>query len=799
MWSSFLDQIQQRIDEAADLLGDEEGEEVEEEESLHQHAHIQPNSGQTRRSSAPQGPSNNVLQATSVAAAHGGTQGWEEDDLKDLTPSTTAASPPPVLLPATAKSAEELEASEEAVSGTATVASDPVPAPGASSVADKVHKGVHEWGGETEVGTDTANSLRVSPRATLEAAAGVLAAAQLELPPASTVGESPTLPPSVSAGEHGASSSASVDSTDAPRPTTAAVPNASAEGNKKPEGHPKAEEFEELEVVEGRGEPSEDARVSVTQSVSTLANPAAVEQQSGASAEAASTCDEVSPSPSLPPSSKRVVEPGDEAQLLRFQQQLAVEMENVANLQKENLLLKGRVSALEDDLSSANARLAAGAGCEEQLSLLIERLGKEKERHRAAASERSRLEEHVQDLEEELEEYRVKEQGWIDGSEQQRQNEDAAQQHIAKLEREVRTQNSLTEDLNAKLRETTHQNSVLQHQVEELKAAYSTKLDTMRESNSDTVDQLRCEVEQLRSSLQNLSIEYDMRTAELEREVQRSNMRVHQAEARFSEVEFGSVNTLQDLRNELEDSQRSISTWKAEAQRTRSEYTELLDQYASLKRSRAAGDTDLRERLAAESATVAELREGIRNWEARYQALQETLRATQAESEDQRKTIMLLEAASQKPKTGAADNVLHSQSDVSSSSLTLTKGSSLEASPSALPFSSRPAGRAAAVGVPMHPFVKRECPVWNDSTDRKIRERLEQEVLRQSTELERLRQVAKESSEWKSKFLQLQTENDLLLQLYGQLEDDVTALKSTDGAAPPGSPPGVPVSSSTSQ
>ncbi|KAG5484314.1 hypothetical protein LSCM4_07880 [Leishmania orientalis] len=504
-----------------------------------------------------------------------------------------------------------------------------------------------------------------------------------------------------------------------------------------------------------------------------------------------SSAGEHAPSRSLPPSTLLPAEAGpspspplavprkssDVGQLLRFQQQLAEEMENVAKLQRENASLKDRVSELEEKLANTTASLAPTADNERQVSLLIERLGKEKERRKAVAEERSQLKERVQDLEEELEEYRVREEGWISGQEQQQENEIAAQQRIAQLEDDARSCNAAVSDLSTQLREAKHLNDVLQSQVEDLKMSYSAQLDTVKVSSSDTVDQLRQEVEQLRSSLQNLSTEYDTRTTGLELEVQNANMRAHQAEARLSEMEFGSVNRLQDLRSELEDSQRSSASWKAEAQKARNAYTELLDQYASVKRSWAAAEADLRDRLSSESNTVSALRKGIREWEDRYLALQESLGATQGEIKEQRKTIMQLESTIEKLKVSNGDIQSRSQSEVLvSTDAPPVKTSLSEPLLSRSPLRRQLGGRLMPAP-PLNPFINMERPAWSDSTDRKTRERLEQEVVRQSAELERVRAAAADGEVWKAKYIHLQEEHDLLLQLYGQLEEDVSGLR----------------------
>ncbi|GET86897.1 hypothetical protein, conserved [Leishmania tarentolae] len=483
---------------------------------------------------------------------------------------------------------------------------------------------------------------------------------------------------------------------------------------------------------------------------------------------------------SPPPPSAVVGDSSDIRQLLRFQKQLAEEMENAAKLQRQNASLKDRVSSLEEQLAGATSSLAHTAGSEPQISLLIERLGKEKERHKIVVDERNQLKEHLQDLEDEVEEYRAREEDWVSEQQQRQEKEIAARQRIAQLESEMRSCNAVVDNLRTQLETANHVNDTLQNQVEELKVSYSAQLDTVKESTSDTVDQLRQEVEQLRSSLQNLSIEYDTRTAELESEVQNANMHAHQAETRLSEMTLGSVNMLQDLRSELEDSQRSSATWKAEAQKMRQEYTTLLEQYAALKRSRAAAEADLRDRLSYESNTVSSLQKGIREWEDRYQALHESVGAMQAEIEEQRRTIMQLESTIQKRKASGAEVLSQSHGEVLvSTGAPPVKASFSEPSLPGSPFKEVLGGRLMSAP-PLNPFMSMKRSPWSDSWDRKTCERLEQEVVRQSAELERVRAAATDAEVWKAKYNHLQEEHDLLLQLYGQLEDDVSALRKNN-------------------
>ncbi|CAJ1019132.1 hypothetical protein, conserved [Leishmania lindenbergi] len=732
MWSSFLDQIQQRIGDAVDLLGDEEEEEGVQRED-EKCAIVAISDLDFKDSVLPQ---QRMREQPVSSFKNSGTEAcagaWEDDKLvvPSAPPEPCLRGSPPA---ATVPPAPPTLSSSPSTPGLPVVTLPPKPAT-LSDPTDVIPSATaslplaptsRETGQQHPhaVPSDTTPSMTGSPLKLQEVEVTIRPEELAAPPPISTLS---TKSSSLEGAEVQHSVLPNAEDTTAVASDTASV---SLTGN----------------------------RVPSTSFIPPLRLPATTE-------------------PSSPPSV--VTESfNDVGQLLRFQQQLAEEMDNVVRLQCQNASLKDHVSALEEKLANATASLTHNADSEQQVSLLIERLGKEKERYKSVVEKRDQLKEHVQDLEEELEEYRAREEAWVSGQERQQENEITAQQRIAQLENDTRSCNTIVDNLRTQLREAKHLNGVLQSQMEELKLSYSAQLYTAKESSSDTVDQLRQEVEQLRSSLQNLSTEYDTRTADLEREVQNANMRACQAEARLSEMALGSVNTLQDLRRELEDSQRSSATWKAEVQKTRNEYTELLDQYASLKRSRAAAEADLRDRLSHECKTVATLRGDIREWEDRYLALQESLGTTQTEIEDQRKTIMQLESTIQKLRASRIDVLSHSQSEaLVSTNVPPVKAPFSEPSLPRSPLSGSLRGRVTST-LPLNPFMHMERSAWSDSKDGKTRERLEQEVLRQSAELERMRAAAVDAEVWKAKHDHLQEEHDLLLQLYGQLEEDVSALR----------------------
>ncbi|KAK7198645.1 hypothetical protein NESM_000828100 [Novymonas esmeraldas] len=758
MWSTFLGQIQQRIDDAVDLLGDEEAEEGVEQGirrgrgALSAASENAPALLPHRRApeQQPTSPLSSVDRGSDV-------DGWESSEVGDQPGLTAAAASEsgdlhPVAKEATARLAGPPSASsppapslpEKDVSSPAAPSSPaPSTAPQSTAAPSPPVPAVEEL---AEQSGDSASSLLP------------MAAAQLCLPD---------------------DERAAVAAAHLPPPTPRRATPMESLGGSPVESPPL-----ELGAVQSLTS-SPPERTDLVTSGAALESPASERAQTPPAPTSPALPEGRRAAGSSPlPAVSTTRESLDTAQLLRFQRQLAEEMESVAALQRQNASLRERVSVLEGELAKTVACLSRAADNEQQVSLLIEKLGREKERHKAVTEERNELQEQVQELEDELEECRVREESWISGHEQQKENESAAQQRIAQLEKDAQARDTVVDNLSTQLREVTHQNSVFQNQVGELKASYSAQLDTVKESSVDTVEQLQREVEQLRSSLQNLSAEYDTRTAELEREVQHANLRSHQAESRLSEMELGSVGALQDLRGELEDLQRSSATWKAEAQKTRSECAELLDQYALLKRTRTAAEANLRDRLSAEAATVATLRKSNREWEERHLGLQATVRATQAEAEDQRKTIVQLEATIQKLTASSASVLSRSQSEL----LIGTGASSaiaapLEGSPAGSVVAGRLSGRFVPAP-PLNPFLSLERPTWGDATDRKTRERLEQEVVRQSAELERVRAVAADGDAWRARYQRLREEHDLLLQLYGQLEEGTNALQSNGSRIP---------------
>lgn len=462
--------------------------------------------------------------------------------------------------------------------------------------------------------------------------------------------------------------------------------------------------------------------------------------------------------------------------LLRFQQQLAEEMETTASLHEDKRALSLQVKKLEEELRIQSAKLLSLSNSEEQISVLIEKLGKETERRKVASGERAQLRDVKRDLEEEVEEYRQKEQQWLSECEGLQQNADAAEQRIGELEMGVAGYREKAADLEIKLEEITHQNELLRRQVEELKSSYAMHLDTVRESNSDTVDMLRREVEQLRTTLQNLSVQDEARTAELEKEVHRATLRAHHAEERMSEMQFGSVNSLHDLRHELESAQQIISNLKAEVRRTQSEYTDLSNQHAALTRSRATVEATWRERLMEEAGTNIVLKKANKELEERCESLQAKVQTAVREAEDERKNVLELEALNQQLRTSIEGLSPHGSESHGSGQVSRVVS---VATPSS-PINVSRGGFRAVAQTPVNPFFHAERASWCSEAESKTRERLEQELLHQSVEIDRLRCVERERNELKSTLSQLRKEQDLLMQLYGELEERTRTKKVED-------------------
>lgn len=780
MWNNFIGQVQKRLDDAVDLLKEDvdEDEEYEEEEEDWRRS----SSALDRNEASTTAPSTLLPLTKALSRARARAT---PHTASPLAPAGGRAGPPTAFVPQTEPRPAEVT---DDTNLSTTQATHPEPA-STHTLAHSEEKATpvagDGWSEEDDDGEDASateprggahTSGAVAPAPPLATAVDVLPAAQ---PAASQTGEPEALE------LHGGAVATTSPAAESEAPgvgTTERVAEAASEtapvlreevvvGDQSGAKTPDPEAMESsLAPVESREEEATAVPAPVTSpppptpSTTTTTTNATITPAPPPQAAATASPE----APSLPSSSAVDVE-----QLLRFQQQLAAEMERSSALSEENESLKRRLAIAEREAAAARKQVSEFSNAEAELSTLIERLGREKERSKTISEERKVLRERVRTLEQQLEEYQVKESAWQHGQQEQQQERGNAQQYIIRLEEEANRRVAQIDDLERKLTEAQHAKEVLTGQLQEAQRTHQERVEALEENSSGTVEHLQREVARLKESLQRTTAEYDERSSELERELSQANRRAHQAELRLSDLEHGSVGALRDLRSELEDMQSRVVSLTTELNAAREEHGELLEQYGALKRARLADEANYKERVLAQGALVATVKEERLAVERECAGLRQRLQTALQEAEDAKKKAQTAEASLAQMKSsleearrtpddsGAATPLVHSGSGVHLQRPSLYTPADV---------SSSRVGRAAP---PVNPFLftERDRPGL-DTTDNKTRVRLEKEILRQSVELERLKKVEVEAAQTKKKLVELSAQHDILLQMFGQLEEE---------------------------
>ncbi|RNF21008.1 uncharacterized protein Tco025E_03547 [Trypanosoma conorhini] len=279
---------------------------------------------------------------------------------------------------------------------------------------------------------------------------------------------------------------------------------------------------------------------------------------------------------------------------------------------------------------------------------------------------------------------------------------------------------------------------------------------------------LQREKEALVSSLQQNQAEYEHRIQELESKLIQANRRTSQAEMRLTDNERSALAPLRELRAALDDVERQKKRLMEEVEYWKGEFSAMERGRESEKKHFTQRLTDMQsemqllqnERLAVEE----ELQQSRGKHSRAQRALEHALeRASQAEAMKEQLTVALEEARRR----------------VDSASSSNSNSNNIGA---VTPIPGAGMGETARHSTPSfdasHSSIVR--PLFSvDSADsvsdvcRGSRRRVERELVRQAVEIERLRRVEEEGAEAKQKLLVIAAQHDLLMQMYGQLREEL--------------------------
>ncbi|RHW67197.1 hypothetical protein DPX39_000060500 [Trypanosoma brucei equiperdum] len=437
-----------------------------------------------------------------------------------------------------------------------------------------------------------------------------------------------------------------------------------------------------------------------------------------------------------------------DGQLLRFQALLAEEMETSQRLNDENKRLTQSILSLQKEVNSLRNLKRSTVDKEKMASLekegveLSEQLGRERERSKQLLERKAEAEDRVVSLERQLR------QGAADYNELQ--NIAAARQTQCEATR--RQVNELTIQLEEKNRRVQE----LQGEV----SRYVSELNHRCDTANDVVESLKREKEVFVSSLHRNQMEYELHIQQLEKKLLQAEHRADRAETRLVEHERGSLNPLRELRAALDDTERQKKQLLEEAALAAEECAALKRDHVvvveSYKQQLAGVQNELRAAVDERTASIQELLQ----WKGRHTQVQKELgdaliRAAQAEA---------LNKQIKQPADAVCTGIQPRSGSRCSSSIAA-------AEPSFVP--SQPL-------TPVDVCANNTClALLHFHTDgptsdvsRGGRERMEKELVRQAVEIESLRRYKDEVEELRKKLAALAAQHDLLMQMYGQLQEE---------------------------
>ncbi|KEG07932.1 hypothetical protein DQ04_08441020 [Trypanosoma grayi] len=470
----------------------------------------------------------------------------------------------------------------------------------------------------------------------------------------------------------------------------------------------------------------------------------------------------------------------EEGQLLRFQRQLAEEMEVSQLLREENQRLTRSVAVLEKEVGALrHAKKNAAdpqklAAVEREGAELATQLGKERERNKSLQEKKMQLEGRITALEDKIVQYAAKEEEWRQRVETSGAKFHASQEEVQELSAQLDAQGEVVRELQQQLSTAQRSHADLEASYHQELSRHKSEMNHERENISDTLETLRREKESLVASLQRSQTAYERRLQEVEDKLVLANRRADNAETRLTDHERGSLGPLRELRTTMDDMERQKKLLLEEI-----EYA--TEECAALRRSRAADSESFAQRLAnarnelqAARDEKSAVEQELLHWKGRHAQLQKALdvaleRASRAEALSEQLSVAVEEARRR------VDNISGSGS---SSKKPNNNNNNVTPKPS-LHVEEEVAVGVLSPSLDMSGSHTRLALFQVESSEtsadvcRGGRGRVERELVRQAVEIERLRRVETEAAATQQKLATLVAQHDLLMQMYGQLQEEL--------------------------
>lgn len=438
----------------------------------------------------------------------------------------------------------------------------------------------------------------------------------------------------------------------------------------------------------------------------------------------------------------------EEAALLKFQQQLGVEMNENDKLRAENGKLKQEVRQLRSYLEGASEKIAQA----KELPLLIRKLEMEVERVKELNEEVEKKRKIIDELNEEMQEYSDEITSLKSEIKRHEEGERTGQQRINELEVLTEIKSSQLGSIQSTLNELQHENESLRAQVSQMERN-GAGVDTEEYKRAcEERTRLEGEVDRLTANMQAAAAEYETRLQRMEGEVFDATCRANEAEARLEDLERNSVYSLQTVRTDVESMQTLLSQTTQMKAALEAQCEQLKKENYKLKTQETDKNKSLVDVIDAQKMEMKEM------------TLKHTVMAQRVAELEQEKSTCLATLAQ---KENEIDELRQREWHIPTS---LSRTQEHQEGATAAPREVVPARHWEPALYPAIPH-----------SEEKKNSRLESEVVRQAVTIKELRDEIATLKKTLEPYKELQAKHDILLQMFGEAEERIAELQKPRG------------------
>lgn len=479
--------------------------------------------------------------------------------------------------------------------------------------------------------------------------------------------------------------------------------------------------------------------------------------------------EELSENPSTLGEGPARLDAGQDVELMELRTRVqAAELEaesnakEIAKLRRERDALSKSLAVAQDKIRECDAEQQAQRKVDPAGGALVEalkregeqlsaKLGAERERVKSLNKEKKALDDIVLELQETIRDYSTKETQWNEESAAQRLQETLLRARISELETLSMKQANEMGRLSCELSDAVARLTATEALRQSEAAETSRDAEQVRKNLEEKIASLETDMNHLRSVNKRQIIEYDTRNASLQRELNEALQRAHIAEGKLLDSHYEASGSLQELAAQLDDSVQAQQRLQVQLRAKVAECSALA--------SRAKASDD-------------ECQRRVDEWSHKHAAVQQENHRLSVEC-DKKDAALAKEHLRNQTMSSLVEALRRERDDLQAALSRFPPSPPMPAVSAAIVSPSKEATRVGPSPSPTAAEVEYQSRQSAGSLTR-----VDRELARLTRELRRLRGVEADAERYKAQLDQLMPQHDLILQMYGQLQEELVDVKA---------------------